>query len=166
MNPFDPEPPGGDGRRQDRLLVWAATAGALGCSVLIFLLTSAQAPEPVAEPIPPLGTAWPAASTTTSAAPATTSATTTVAPPATTTPVKTTTKPATTTHNVVITTTTTTPAPTSSRRCLAASWQQDTAYDGGAMVAFGGRLWVAKWWNYNSVPGANTEGVWEPAQRC
>lgn len=164
MDPFDPEPPGGDSRRQDRLLVWASTAGALGCSVLIFLLTSAQAPEPVAEPMPTLGTAWPGASKpATSAAPAATSATTAVAPPATTTPAKTTTNPVRTTHDAVATTT---PVSTSSRRCLAASWQKDTAYEGGAMVAFGGGLWVAKWWNYNSVPGANTEGVWEPAQRC
>lgn len=160
MNPFDPEPPGGDGRRRDRLLVWTATAGALGCSALIFVLTNAQPPEPVAEPMPTLGTSWPAATITTTAAATTTSAvpaSSTSAPPATST------KPGPPTRTVV---STTTPAPTSGRRCAAASWQRDTAYDGGTVVTFGGSLWVAKWWNYNSVPGQNAEGVWEPAQSC
>jgi len=71
MDPFDPKPPGGDARRMDRLLVWTATAGALGCSVLIFLATNVADPDPVAEPAPTTttGTAFPIeeSSTTTAA---------------------------------------------------------------------------------------------------
>jgi len=42
-----------DGRqRVDAAAVWTATAGALVCSVVIFLATNWPSPEPVAEPIP------------------------------------------------------------------------------------------------------------------
>lgn len=172
MDPFDPMPPGGDGRRLDRLLVRAGTAGALGCSVLIFLLTNAQGTDPVAEPASTTGTAFPAAQSSTITAPTTTTAvpTTTVAPTATTTQPPRTTTPAHTTARrssttTRVTTTTTAPA-TSSRQCRVAEWQRDTAYNGGAVVEFGGGVWEAKWWNYNAAPGANAEGVWVPVQGC
>jgi hypothetical protein len=166
MDPFDATPPGGDSRRLDRLLVWAATAGALGCSVLIFVLSNAQPPEPVAEPA---DTALPAVAsstvtTTTSAEP-----TTTTTPPvttATTVPAKTTTQPPRTTKRTTTTRSSTTTVRTTTPRCQVAAWQRDTAYGGGQVVSYGGRLWVSKWWNYNAVPGANAEGVWLPAREC
>ncbi|MFI9383322.1 carbohydrate-binding protein [Kutzneria sp. NPDC052558] len=162
MDPFDPMPPGGDGRRLDRVLVWTATAGALGCSVLIFLATNVSEPDPVAEPVPTTRTAAPVEESTTE----TTSATTTVA--------------GTTTKDVAPTVITNRPATSSQQAasnppvrqtqpqttCPVAQWQRDTAYDGGAVVAYGGRLWMAKWWNYNAVPGANAEGVWLVATGC
>jgi chitinase len=174
MDPFDSMPPGGDGRRLDRLLVWAATAGALGCAVLIFLLTNAQGPDPVAEPAPTTGTAFPAAQSSTISAPTTTTTTavptttvdptaTATQPPITTTPAHTTARRSSTTTRV--TTTTTMPA-TSSRECQVAHWQRDTAYNGGAVVEYGGGVWEAKWWNYNAAPGANAEGVWVRAPGC
>ncbi|QUQ66014.1 hypothetical protein [Kutzneria sp. CA-103260] len=167
MDPYDPTPPGGDARRLDRLLTWAATIGALGCSVVIFLATNTSEPEPVAEPVPTTGAAFPVAESTTTTTPTTTTTTTTVAPPTTTAPRATTQPPRTTTGKRITTTTkTTTQAPTSTRRCQAAQWQRDTAYSGGAVVAYAGQLWMAKWWNYNAIPGANAEGVWIRAQAC
>ena len=171
MDLFDPMPPGGDGRRLDRLLVWAATVGALGCSVLIFLLTNAQGPDPVAEPAPTTGTAFPAAQSSTITVPTTTvdptttatPATTTTLPPRTTTPARTTARRSSTTTRVATTTTVPT---TSSRPCRVAAWQRDTAYNGGAVVEYGGGIWEAKWWNYNAAPGANAEGVWVQAPGC
>lgn len=169
MNPFDPTPPGGDAHRLDRLLVWVATAGALGCSVLIFVLSNAQQPEPMAEPA---DTALPvvASATITTTEPTTTTTppatTTTTAPPTTTTTrPKTTAKPTTTTRTTTTVRTTTAP-PTTSPRCQVSAWQRNTAYSGGSVVSYGGQLWVAKWWNYNAVPGANAEGVWLPARSC
>ena len=167
MDPFDPKPPGGDARRMDRLLVWTATAGAMGCAVAIFLATNVSEPDPVAEPAPT--TAFPiAASSTTTTTTTTTVPTTTVAPPTTTTTTPPPSRTTTTTRRTVTTTRTTTrpPPTTTTRRCVAAAWQRDTAYNGGDVVAYGGRLWVAKWWNYNAAPGANAEGVWLRAQSC
>ena len=43
---------------------------------------------------------------------------------------------------------------------------RDTPYNGGAVVAYGGQLWMAKWWNYNAIPGANAEGVRIRVQAC
>jgi hypothetical protein len=170
MDPFDPTPPGGDSRRLDRLLVWLASAGAFGCAVLIFLATNVPDPVPVAEPAPTTDTAFPLAAsstiTTTTTTPPPTTTTTTVRPTTTPAPPRTTTRRTTTTTRSTTTTTTTTPRSTTSRRCWAPWWQRDTAYNGGAVVAYGGQLWVAKWWNYNAVPGANAEGVWQPAQSC
>ncbi|MFC0433867.1 hypothetical protein [Kutzneria buriramensis] len=174
FEPFDSVPPGGDGHRGDRLLVWASTAGALACSLLIFLVTNVSEPDPVAEPVPSPTTAQPLAQSTTIT---TTIATTTTT---TTTTVQTTTQappPVTTTTTTRRTTTTlrTTPPPqttvqttttTPTRRCVVSTWQWDTAYDGGAMVSWNGSLWVAKWWNYNAIPGANQEGVWDRARSC
>jgi hypothetical protein len=172
MDPMDPEPPGGDVRRHDRLLVWAATAGSLVCSVLIFLATNTfdSDPEPgVAEPVPSPtpNTATPLAES--SSITTTESTTTTPAPTTTTTTTATerrtrTTRATTTTH---VTTTTTTHKPTTTtHRCVVAQWQQNTAYDQGSVVAYQGHLWLAKWWNYNAVPGANAEGVWQFARDC
>src|SRR3954453_849326 len=122
MDPLDPEPPGGDTHRHDRLLVWTATAGALVCSALIFLATNSfdSHIEPVAEPVPSptLGTATPLAAS--SSITTTPEPTTTTTPPPTTT---TTTRRTPTTRVVTTTTTppkttTTTPRPTTTtRRC-------------------------------------------------
>jgi hypothetical protein len=171
MDPMDPEPPGGDTRRRDRLLVWAATGGSLVCSVLIFLATNtfdADLETGVAEPVPSptLDTATALAATssiTTTTEPTTT---TTTPPPTTTTERRTTTTHATTTTTHVTTTTTTQKPTTTTRRCIVAEWQQDTAYDQGSIVAYQGHLWLAKWWNYNAIPGANAEGVWQLARDC
>lgn len=163
---FDSVPPGGGEPRGDRLLVWASTAGALVCSLLIFLVTNVSEPDPVAEPVPSPTTAQPLAqsSTITTTTTTTTVETTTPAPPPVTT---TTTRRTTTTHRTTTpppTTTTTTTTPT--RRCFVSTWQRDTAYDGGSVVSWNGSLWVAKWWNYNAIPGANQEGVWDRARSC
>jgi hypothetical protein len=175
MDPLDPEPPGGDAHRHDRLLVWAATAGALSCAVLIFLATNsffADGPEPVAEPAPTTAFPLAASSTITNTTTTTTVAptTTTTTPPPSTTTTTTTTRRTTTTRTATPTTThattTTTPKPTATRRCGTAQWQWDRAYNGGSVVAWDGALWVAKWWNYNAVPGDNDEGVWEFARDC
>ncbi|MEV6606558.1 carbohydrate-binding protein [Kutzneria sp. NPDC051319] len=172
MDPLDPEPPGGDSHRHDRLLVWAATVGALGCSALIFLATNSFFDaDPVAEPAPTTALPLAASSTittttTTTTTPPPTTTTTTTATPMSTTPrhITTTTRTTTTTH--AVTTTTTTPRPTTTHRCVTTEWRRDTAYEGGSIVAYNGHLWVAKWWNYNAVPGANQEGVWQFARDC
>jgi hypothetical protein len=163
---FDSVPPGGDGPRRDRLLVWASTAGALACSLLIFLVTNVSEPDPVAEPVPSPTTAQPLAQSSTITTTTTTVPTTTQAPPPVTT--TTTTRRTTTTlrttppPRTTVETTTTTPR----RRCAVTVWQRDTAYDGGSVVFWNGSLWLAKWWNYNAVPGANQEGVWDRTRSC
>jgi hypothetical protein len=54
MNPFE-DPPRTDTRqRVDAAVVWTATAGALVCSVLLFLATNQPSVNPVAEPAPSL----------------------------------------------------------------------------------------------------------------
>ena len=175
MDPFDPEPPGGDSHRRDRLLVWAATAGSLACSVLIFLATNTFGadPDPVAEPAPSTATPLAASSTITTTTEPTT--TTTTAPPPTTTVTTTTiTTQRTTTARITTTThaTSTSPSTTASRpttttrRCVVADWQRDTAYDRGSVVAYKGQLWVSNSWNYNATPGANNENAWQFARDC
>jgi hypothetical protein len=172
MDPMDPEPPGGDTRRRDRLLVWAATGGSLVCSVLIFLATNtfdANVAAGVAEPVPsptldPPTQLAASSSITTTTEPTTT---TTTPPPTTTTttrPRTTTTRPTTTTTHA--TTTTTTQRTTTTRRCAVADWQWNTAYDRGSIVAYQGHLWYATEWNYNAVPGNNGQNAWQFARSC
>jgi chitodextrinase len=49
---------------------------------------------------------------------------------------------------------------------MVAQWQRDTAYNQGSIVAYQSQLWLAKWWNYNAIPGANAEGVWQQVRYC
>jgi len=52
MEPFDDQPRHRGRQRIDAALVWMATAGALVCSVVIFLATNWPSPEPVAASVP------------------------------------------------------------------------------------------------------------------
>jgi hypothetical protein len=52
MEPFDDQPQHRGRQRVDAAVVWTATAGALVCSVVIFLATNWPSPEPVALPAP------------------------------------------------------------------------------------------------------------------
>ncbi|MEV6607074.1 ricin-type beta-trefoil lectin domain protein [Kutzneria sp. NPDC051319] len=52
MEPFDDQPRHRGRQRLDAAVVWTATAGALVCSVVIFLATNWPSPEPVAVPAP------------------------------------------------------------------------------------------------------------------
>ena len=54
MEDFEDQPRHRGRQHVDAALVWAATAGALVCSVVIFLATSWPSPEPVAMPVPSL----------------------------------------------------------------------------------------------------------------
>jgi alpha-galactosidase len=65
MNDFEDQPRHDERQRVDSAVVWTATAGALVCSVVIFLATSAPSPEPVAEPVPSLEWTMPATTTST-----------------------------------------------------------------------------------------------------
>ena len=81
----------------------------------------------------------------------------TTAPPTTTPP---TTTPPTTTPP-------TTTAPTSpSSGCTAAAWVASTAYNGGAIVSYGGHQWTAKWWTQGDIPGNNAQNVWTDDGPC
>jgi hypothetical protein len=52
MDPLPDQPRPDGGQRGDTAVVWTATAGALVCSVVIFLATNWPSPDPVAEPAP------------------------------------------------------------------------------------------------------------------
>jgi hypothetical protein len=52
MEPLPDQPRPHGGQRGDTAVVWTATAGALVCSVVIFLATNWPSPEPVAAPVP------------------------------------------------------------------------------------------------------------------
>jgi hypothetical protein len=173
MDPMDPEPPGGDTRRRDRLLVWTATGGSLVCAVLIFLATNtfdaglaAGVAEPVASPTQDTATPLAASSsiTTTTEPTTTTTVPTTTTTTTTTRPRTTTTRPTTTTH--ATTTTTTQRTTTTTRRCVVADWQWNTAYNRGSVVAYQGHLWYATEWNYNAVPGNNGQNAWQLGRSC
>ena len=56
MENFEDQPPRDGGQRVDAAVVWTVTAGALACSVVIFLATNWPSPDPVAEPMP--STEW------------------------------------------------------------------------------------------------------------
>jgi hypothetical protein len=159
--------------------VWSATTLALVCSTLVFLATNLPPVDPVAEPVPAPVTWLPIVSSSTGT-------TSTVSAPARTTPVVTPPPPTATTTAVMATTTPRSPTPSKSVRptppttepppppttttdepeCDAEHWHRDTAYPGGSMVVYRGFEWTAKWWNYNAVPGANSEHVWERTQLC
>jgi chitinase len=65
------------------------------------------------------------------------------------------------------------PPPTSSSsssspggQCTAATWSSTTAYNGGAVVSYGGHTWTAKWWTQGDIPGNNSQGVWTDDGVC
>lgn len=172
MDPMDPEPPGGDIRRRDRLLVWTATGGSLVCSLLIFLATNTFGPEVaagVAQPVPSpiLDSPTPlAASSSIATITTTTEPTTTTTVPTTTT---TTTKRRTTTTRTTTTqatTTTTTRPTTTTHQCFVSQWQWNTPYNQGSVVAYQGHLWYATEWNYNAIPGNNGQNAWQVGRSC
>jgi chitinase len=64
-------------------------------------------------------------------------------------------------------TSTPTPTPTSGTgSCTAAAWNSATAYNGGAVVSYGGHSWTAKWWTQGDTPGSNSQGVWTDNGTC
>jgi chitinase len=50
--------------------------------------------------------------------------------------------------------------------CSIAAWAAGTAYNGAAVVSYGGHKWTAKWWTQGDVPGNNTQGVWADNGAC
>jgi chitinase len=50
--------------------------------------------------------------------------------------------------------------------CTAPAWNPTTAYNGGAVVSYGGHKWTAKWWTQGDVPGANGQNVWTDNGAC
>jgi chitinase len=57
----------------------------------------------------------------------------------------------------------TTPPP---GQCTAAAWVSTTAYNGGAVVSYGGDQWTAKWWTQGDIPGNNSQAVWTDNGPC
>ncbi|HEU5332662.1 MAG TPA: carbohydrate-binding protein [Actinocrinis sp.] len=50
--------------------------------------------------------------------------------------------------------------------CSAAAWVSTTAYNGGAVVSYGGHTWTAKWWTQGDIPGNNAQNVWTDNGAC
>ncbi|GAA5182952.1 chitinase [Rugosimonospora acidiphila] len=46
------------------------------------------------------------------------------------------------------------------------AWSAGTAYNGGALVAYNGHRWTAKWWTQGDIPGNNSQGVWTDNGAC
>jgi chitinase len=46
------------------------------------------------------------------------------------------------------------------------AWGSGTAYNGGAVVSYGGHKWTAKWWTQGDIPGNNSQGVWTDNGAC
>ena len=61
---------------------------------------------------------------------------------------------------------TTTTTPTTGTCSGAAAWVAATAYNGGAVVSYGGHTWTAKWWTQGDVPGNNSQDVWSDNGAC
>jgi len=57
-------------------------------------------------------------------------------------------------------------SPTGSGSCTAPAWVSTTAYNGGAVVSYGGHQWTAKWWTQGDVPGNNAQNVWTDDGPC
>ncbi|GHJ48928.1 chitinase [Catellatospora sp. TT07R-123] len=51
-------------------------------------------------------------------------------------------------------------------QCTAPAWVAATAYNGGAVVSYGGHKWTAKWWTQGDIPGNNGQGVWTDNGPC
>ena len=51
-------------------------------------------------------------------------------------------------------------------QCTAPAWVSTTAYNGGAVVSYGGHKWTAKWWTQGDIPGNNSQGVWTDNGAC
>ncbi|HEY2791425.1 MAG TPA: carbohydrate-binding protein [Micromonosporaceae bacterium] len=58
------------------------------------------------------------------------------------------------------------PTTTPPGSCTAAAWVAGTAYNGGAVVSYGGHQWTAKWWTQGDIPGNNGQGVWTDNGPC
>jgi chitinase len=56
--------------------------------------------------------------------------------------------------------------PTTGGSCSAPAWVSTTAYNGGAVVSYGGHTWTAKWWTQGDIPGNNSQGVWTDNGAC
>jgi chitinase len=56
--------------------------------------------------------------------------------------------------------------PTTGGTCTAPAWSSGTAYNGGAVVSYGGHQWTAKWWTQGDIPGNNSQGVWTDNGAC
>jgi len=55
-----------------------------------------------------------------------------------------------------------TPAPTGSQTGSAQAWNNQTVYDTGDIVSYGGKTWKAGWYTINEVPGTTGQwGVWQ-----
>ncbi|HEU5332663.1 MAG TPA: glycosyl hydrolase family 18 protein [Actinocrinis sp.] len=50
--------------------------------------------------------------------------------------------------------------------CSAPAWVSTTAYNGGAVVSYGGHTWTAKWWTQGDIPGNNGQNVWTDNGAC
>jgi len=50
--------------------------------------------------------------------------------------------------------------------CAAPAWVSTTAYNGGAVVSYGGHQWTAKWWTQGDIPGNNAQNVWTDDGSC
>ena len=50
--------------------------------------------------------------------------------------------------------------------CTASAWDSAQTYVGGDQVSYNGRLYRAKWWTYNEIPGAASWGPWENLGPC
>ena len=50
--------------------------------------------------------------------------------------------------------------------CTAPAWSSTTAYNGAAVVSYGGHKWTAKWWTQGDIPGNNAQGVWTDNGPC
>ncbi|HEY2670871.1 MAG TPA: glycosyl hydrolase family 18 protein [Rugosimonospora sp.] len=46
------------------------------------------------------------------------------------------------------------------------AWNSTTAYNGGAVVSYGGHRWTAKWWTQGDIPGNNSQAVWTDNGAC
>ena len=64
------------------------------------------------------------------------------------------------------TTSATATTPPTTGTCTAAAWVAATAYNGGAIVSYGGHQWTAKWWTQGDIPGNNAQNVWTDDGPC
>ncbi|MGP3984874.1 carbohydrate-binding protein [Streptomyces sp. KR80] len=59
------------------------------------------------------------------------------------------------------------PGWSASAATCATAWSSTTAYNGGAVVSYGGHNWSAKWWTQGETPGTTDEwGVWSDQGAC
>jgi len=46
------------------------------------------------------------------------------------------------------------------------AWSSSTAYNGAAVVSYGGHKWTARWWTQGDIPGNNAQAVWTDNGPC